>query len=127
MTVGAMFRIALFSLLLAVGANLFKDMGWLALDEAILVASAGAVLIMFAIPDRKERRDPKGLIFSLLLVLAIYGIALKFRTWLAGFINKPVATVISIAVMLIVGVLLVMKFRRKPEEPQTSETTFSQP
>ena len=73
-----MLRIALFSLLLTFGANLFKGMGWLALDEAILVASAGTVLIMFAIPDRKERRDPKKLIFSLLLVLAVYVIALKF-------------------------------------------------
>lgn len=107
-----MLRVALFTALLLAGVLLLEPIGLA--DEAWLVAGLTAAVLLFCIPQAGKARDPKDLIFNLVSVIAIYGIYLKFRPWLAGLIGRRIATVVSILFVLgFASVLLLLTAGRR--------------
>lgn len=95
-----MLRIALLTTVVLAGALFFQAAGLFAQDEAWLVAGAVAAGLLFLIPVSGEARDPKTLIFSLVSVIAIHGIFLKLRPWLAFLVGQQLAAVLSILLIL---------------------------
>ena len=73
----------------------------------MLVAGVIAAVLLFLIPETGKSRDPKDLIFSLLGILMIYGVLLRFRPWMADQTGPGLATVVSVVLLAtFVGALI---------------------
>ncbi|HEX6730517.1 MAG TPA: hypothetical protein VF074_10920 [Pyrinomonadaceae bacterium] len=104
-----MWRLALFISVLSGGALIFETIGLLVRDEAWLVAGVIAAVLLFCIPESGKARDPKDLIFSLVSVIGVYGIFLKFRPWLGEQVGRSLAAAVSVLLVLaFAGVLLLL-------------------
>jgi len=117
-----MLRGILFVAILAGGTLILQGMELLPRDEAWLVSGVVAAVVLFAIPEGKNR-ELKDLIVLLLAVIAVYGIYLKFRPWLATLIDWWIATGVSILLLLvlIVGLFFPNVFRRtKSQKPNAT-------
>ena len=102
-----MLRLALFITVLSGGAVIFENLGLLDQSEAWLVAGVIAAVLFFLIPETGKSRDPKDLIFSLLGILMIYGVLLRFRPWMADQTGPGLATVVSVVLLAtFVGALI---------------------
>lgn len=109
-------RVALFTAVLLGGALFFESMGLFVRDEAWLIAGLFAAVLLFCVPERGKRREVNGLIFNLVVVIAIYGIFLKFRPWLAVMIGGKLATAMSVLLVLaLAGVLLLIPTARRAD------------
>lgn len=107
-------RVALFTAVLLGGALFLESMGLFVRDEAWLIAGLIAAVLLFCVPERGKPREVKGLIFNLVAVIAIYGIFLKFRPWLAVMIGGKLATGMSVLLVLAsAGVLLLFSTARQ--------------
>jgi hypothetical protein len=106
-----MLRGALLVTVVLAGTTLFQGTGLLPRDEAWLVPGVIAVVLLFLIPESGKERDPKSLIFSLMSVIAIYGIGLKLRPWLANMIGNKLATASSVLLVVVFsGALFLLLF-----------------
>jgi hypothetical protein len=109
-----MLRGALLVTVILGGTTLFQGTGLLPRDEAWLVPGIVAIFLLFLIPESGKARDPKSLIFNLMSVIAIYGIGLKLRPWLANMIGDKLAAASSVLLVLVFsGALFVLLFAGK--------------
>jgi len=95
-----MLRVALFTTVLLAGAPFFQSVGLFPKDEAWLVAGLIAAGLLFLIPESGKVRDSNTLVFTLMSVIAIYGIFLKLRPWLTDLIGHGLAAVVSVLLIV---------------------------
>ncbi len=103
-----MLRIAYFAAIVCGGVLLLQAAELLPESEAVAGSAIAAALAVFAIPEEKKKRDPRGLLINLIAVIGFYGIWLKFRPWLATVIHSWIATLISIFLFLGLMVALIV-------------------
>jgi hypothetical protein len=108
-----MLRTALFMTVMSGGTLIFRNTELLHENEAFLVSAGIAIVLLFLIPEPGKRREPTDLIFGLMCVIALYGIGLKFRPWLATAIGGVLATVTSFVLVLAFAAALFWLLSRK--------------
>lgn len=103
------------------GSIIPENLGLLGEEPAWLLCGVIASVILFLIPEPGKRRDPKDLIFYLIIVAGTYAIFVKMHRWLADLVGGPLAIVVSVLVFLVLAALFVLFTNRT--SLQTSSTT----
>jgi hypothetical protein len=115
-------RVALFTAVLLGGALFFESIGLFVRDEAWLIAGMIAAVLLFCVPERGKPREVKGLIFNLVAVIAIYGIFLKFRPWLAVMVGGKLAAAMSVLLVVAFAAILWLLPLAKQNDARTGNT-----